>query len=56
LHTAELSRKRVFVTCVAGFIGSHLCELLLHQSDDVLCVDNYFTGRKEIPQHGANYG
>jgi len=39
--------KRVLVTGGAGFLGSHLCERLLAQGDDVLCVDNYFTGRKD---------
>lgn len=39
--------KRVLVTGGAGFLGSHLCERLRAQGDDVLCVDNYFTGRKE---------
>ena len=38
--------KRVLVTGGAGFIGSHLCERLLNESADVLCVDNYFTGSK----------
>lgn len=38
--------KRVLVTGGAGFLGSHLCERLLADGDDVLCVDNYFTGRK----------
>jgi UDP-glucuronate decarboxylase len=38
--------KRVLVTGGAGFLGSHLCERLLAQGHDVLCVDNYFTGRK----------
>jgi UDP-glucuronate decarboxylase len=42
-----LTRKRVLVTGGAGFLGSHLCERLLRQGDDVLCVDNYFTGRKD---------
>src|SRR5579872_2379101 len=41
------TRKRVMVTGGAGFLGSHLCERLLRAGDDVLCVDNYFTGRKE---------
>jgi UDP-glucuronate decarboxylase len=41
-----LSRKRVLVTGGAGFIGSHLCARLLADGHDVLCVDNYFTGRK----------
>lgn len=40
-------RKRVLVTGGAGFLGSHLCERLVAGGDDVLCVDNYFTGRKE---------
>jgi UDP-glucuronate decarboxylase len=39
--------KRVLVTGGAGFLGSHLCERLVAQGDDVLCVDNYFTGRKD---------
>ncbi|MFC7333961.1 UDP-glucuronic acid decarboxylase family protein [Rhodocista pekingensis] len=40
-------RKRVLVTGGAGFLGSHLCERLLERGDDVLCVDNFFTGDKE---------
>ena len=43
--------KRVMVTGGAGFLGSHLCERLLRQGDDVLCVDNYFTGRKDNIAH-----
>jgi UDP-glucuronate decarboxylase len=39
--------KRVLVTGGAGFLGSHLCERLIAQGEDVLCVDNYFTGRKD---------
>jgi UDP-glucuronate decarboxylase len=39
--------KRVLVTGGAGFLGSHLCERLVAQGNDVLCVDNYFTGRKD---------
>ena len=38
--------KRVLVTGGAGFLGSHLCERLLADGNDVLCVDNYFTGSK----------
>lgn len=39
--------KRILVTGGAGFIGSHLCEKLLEAGHEVLCVDNYFTGRRE---------
>jgi UDP-glucuronate decarboxylase len=46
-----LTRKRVLVTGGAGFLGSHLCERLLAQGNDVLCVDNYFTGRKDNIAH-----
>lgn len=45
------SRKRVLVTGGAGFIGSHLCERLLEQGHDVLCVDNFFTGTKDNLAH-----
>ena len=47
----SLTRKRVLVTGGAGFLGSHLCERLLGQGHDVLCVDNYFTGRKDNIAH-----
>ena len=43
----SLVRKRVLVTGGAGFLGSHLCERLIADGHDVLCVDNYFTGRKD---------
>lgn len=39
--------RRVLVTGGAGFLGSHLCERLVQNGHDVLCVDNYFTGRKD---------
>lgn len=38
--------KRILVTGGAGFIGSHLCERLLNDNNEVICVDNYFTGSK----------
>ncbi len=44
-------RKRVLVTGGAGFLGSHLCERLLRQGCDVLCVDNFFTGTKDNVAH-----
>jgi UDP-glucuronate decarboxylase len=40
------SRKRVLVTGGAGFLGSHLCRRLLDEGNDVICVDNFFTGTK----------
>ena len=46
-----LVSKRVMVTGGAGFLGSHLCERLLRDGHDVLCVDNYFTGRKDNISH-----
>jgi UDP-glucuronate decarboxylase len=39
--------KRILVTGGAGFLGSHLCERLLADGNDVLCADNYFTGRRD---------
>ena len=42
---------RILVTGGAGFIGSHLCEKLLEYGHDVICLDNYFTGRKENVVH-----
>ena len=47
----SLTRKRVLVTGGAGFLGSHLCTRLVEAGDDVLCVDNYFTGRKDNIEH-----
>lgn len=46
-----MTRKRVLVTGGAGFLGSHLCERLLRDGHDVLCVGNYFTGRKDNIAH-----
>ena len=42
-----LNRKRILVTGGAGFLGSHLCERLLADGHDVLCVDNFFTGTRD---------
>ena len=42
-----MPKKRVLVTGGAGFIGSHLCERLLNDGFEVLCVDNFFTGNRE---------
>ncbi|HEY5721460.1 MAG TPA: UDP-glucuronic acid decarboxylase family protein [Allosphingosinicella sp.] len=45
------SRKKVLVTGGAGFLGSHLCDRLIARGDEVLCVDNLFTGAKENIDH-----
>jgi len=42
---------KILITGGAGFIGSHLCERLLNDGNDVLCVDNYFTGTKSNISH-----
>ncbi len=43
--------KRILVTGGAGFIGSHLCEHLVAENHEILCVDNYFTGRRHNVAH-----
>lgn len=42
---------RTLITGGAGFLGSHLCERLLNEGNDVICLDNYFTGRKRNVSH-----
>lgn len=49
-----MNRKKILVTGGAGFIGSHLCERLLNEGNEVLCLDNYFTGSKENIIHLMN--
>lgn len=43
--------KRILVTGGAGFVGSHLCERLLSEGQEVICLDNYFTGSKQNIEH-----
>ncbi|MBE5033702.1 UDP-glucuronic acid decarboxylase family protein [Gallalistipes aquisgranensis] len=43
--------SRILITGGAGFIGSHLCERLLREGNDVICLDNYFTGSKDNIRH-----
>jgi UDP-glucuronate decarboxylase len=47
----RFSAKRVLVTGGAGFLGSHLCERLLAAGAEILCVDNYYTGRRQNIAH-----
>ncbi len=47
----DLVAKRVLVTGGAGFIGSHLCARLLADGAEVLCVDNFYTGRRANVAH-----
>jgi UDP-glucuronate decarboxylase len=48
---AKFRKKRILVTGGAGFIGSHLCERLLAEGNEVICVDNFFTGQKSNVAH-----
>lgn len=45
------NKKRVLITGGAGFLGSHLCEKLLEKGEEVICVDNLYTGSKKKIQH-----
>jgi UDP-glucuronate decarboxylase len=45
----------ILVTGGAGFVGSHLCDRLVERGDDVICLDNFFTGRKENVRHLAGH-
>lgn len=47
----SFDRKRVAITGGAGFLGSHLCEKLLAAGQDVLCIDNFFTGSRDNIRH-----
>lgn len=51
LNVSALLAKKVLVTGGAGFIGSHLCERLVARGNDVLCLDNFFTGAKANVAH-----
>jgi UDP-glucuronate decarboxylase len=50
-HRQYSTRRRVLVTGGAGFLGSHLCDRLIAEGCDVLCVDNFFTGTKDNVAH-----
>lgn len=44
-------KKKILITGGAGFLGSHLCERLLNEGNEVICLDNYFTGQKQNVVH-----
>jgi len=48
-------RKKILVTGGAGFLGSHLCERLLNEDNEVICLDNFFTGSKDNIIHLLNH-
>ena len=46
-----MSKKKILITGGAGFVGSHLCERLLNEGNEVYCLDNFFTGQKKNVVH-----
>ncbi|MCH7732560.1 MAG: GDP-mannose 4,6-dehydratase, partial [Candidatus Marinimicrobia bacterium] len=46
-----MKKKTILVTGGAGFIGSHLCERLLDEGNEIICVDNFYTGSKKNVEH-----
>ena len=47
MQSSSSQKPRILVTGGAGFLGSHLCERLLAEENEVICLDNFFTGRRE---------
>ncbi len=47
----NVARRRILITGGAGFIGSHLCERLLREGNEVICLDNFYTGRRANIAH-----
>ena len=50
----NISNKRILITGGDGFLGSHLCEKLLNEGHEVICVDNFFTGHRSNIAHLIN--
>lgn len=50
-----MSSLRILITGGAGFLGSHLCDRLVSEGHDVICLDNFFTGRKDNIRHLLNH-
>jgi len=50
-ETKETEMNRILITGGAGFLGSHLCEYFVEKRDDVICVDNFFSGSKDNVRH-----
>jgi len=48
--------SRILITGGAGFIGSHLCDRLLSEGNEVICLDNFFTGRRKNIEHNLSNG
>jgi UDP-glucuronate decarboxylase len=51
LRSHDLSGQRILISGGAGFLGSHLCERLLNDGHEIICVDNFFTGSKSNVEH-----
>ena len=47
----DLNRKSILITGGAGFLGSHLCEILINEGHEIICLDNFFTGDKRNIEH-----
>jgi len=52
---AKAKQKTILVTGGAGFLGSHLCDRLIERGDNVICVDNFFTGQRKNIEHLLNH-